>query len=76
MRVPHSNQPEMPKTTEESISPPKSLAPTLAKILAANPKLMIELAIEVTKLTQQELVQSKSPENAALSNEPMIDDNR
>jgi|FrelakmetLWP11LW_1041352.scaffolds.fasta_scaffold105125_2 hypothetical protein len=30
-----------------------SLAPAIAKILANNPKFMVELAIELTKLTQQ-----------------------
>jgi len=31
------------------------LAPNLAKILATDPKFMIELAIELTKLTQKEI---------------------
>lgn len=33
----------------------QALAPTLAKILSSSPKLMIEVAIEMTKLTQTEI---------------------
>ena len=61
MRVPHSSQTEEAKpSVSENSNPPSPLAPTLAKILTQNPKLMIELAIEVTKLTQAEITKSQS----------------
>ena len=38
----------------------QALAPLLAKMLSANPKLMIEVAIEMTKMTQSEIKEQSS----------------
>lgn len=45
---------EAPKSTVGEVESKPIDAPSLAKILHSKPKLMIELAIEMTKLTQKE----------------------
>lgn len=61
LRIQRSQQPDaerahlLNRENEE-----QALAPTLAKILSANPKLMIEVAIEMTKMTQSEIKEQSS----------------